>query len=1252
MEIYVRFKIKDTYTERRLSLFDDEEIELNRVWNEQQILSGYGSWSKSFSVPADHNNSEIFKYYNIIGGVLVNNTNTSLSEQANPNKFMPARIVINEYEIIGNLQLLSFSQKNMSNFSFNIIFYGTEKNLISYLNSSTTPKLKDIGFDDVSFFFNIENVVNSWSGINSLYFVPTMATSRAINYRDVVEVGNINSSVMPATSGLSMRDLSVAYNFKQILNKMLLSSGIGLSGSTKVELLMKDLYMMPNTKVEYTSDLTYIYTKAFEYYTRFNGIDCNILKLTPNTTTTTGIMPGNKDFVSYDQINDYVNSDNYYNVQSTGQYKFNFSFTQTGTLLGESQWANLLIIDYDSNVVLKQYAHALPDTIEIILNLTSGQTIQFLTYYQYSVTDYDDQYGTQYSYTTYTDTNYLDDQLSALIKVSLNSDAPYNYEKSIINFPDMYVSDFLINFCKTFNIFFIYDDTSDVGVNPYNFVGEWTASAPGDLIQTYYFTNNVVTYNGNYYVCVNNHQSHQSTPPPNSNFTLTDAYILEPYPTKGHVKLYFKDELTSNTYDLSKYLLLDKEYTYNHQKKFKMIDYKFKEGKDISNLAWFRSGPTSLQYGESKINYDYDFGIDKLEYTSMFTIFPRTTLNKTDDQNEIIENTEICFHSELNESLSALNTDFLLMYRLPIITGLTHTYNLQNSSTGYTEMTYCSDYSPDGANGYSLDYTKLTGVIKDNVNMKYEVELDFLLPSEILYNIKIYDNILINNIYYDILEMTMNIRNGLTSIKLVTTTAAFTSSKLEIINKSFNIGTGFFSTGSTDSVVQSDGKIVVIGNFISYSGSTYNKIIRLNTNGTIDTSFVIGTGFGTGSTNTPLSIINQPDDKILVGGFFTSYSGVTCNGIVRLNVDGSIDSGFTSNISTSGIISTLELQSDGKILVTGSLNSGTTFTGIVRLNSDGTTDNSYIVGTPFDAIIQTMKIQTDGKILVGGNFTTYSGLTYNRLIRLNSDGTIDTSFVIGTGFNQTIDSIYIQTDGKILVGGLFTTYSGSTYNRIIRLNSNGAIDTSFVIGNGFNGLLSDIVVQTDGKILVVGAFTSYNNIAYNRIIRLNSDGTIDYYFYVGSGFDSSVNNITLQSDGKIILNGNFTSYDGVLYNRIVRLNSDGTSDTIGVLNATTTTTTTTASPTTTTTTTTPVTTTTTTAAPNYNYIARQYDCSTCLSLTGNVEIVANRSDLDANRYYDDTISGMKYRIVMPGGSGTISTYLVGSGLAVCNGMCI
>jgi uncharacterized delta-60 repeat protein len=381
------------------------------------------------------------------------------------------------------------------------------------------------------------------------------------------------------------------------------------------------------------------------------------------------------------------------------------------------------------------------------------------------------------------------------------------------------------------------------------------------------------------------------------------------------------------------------------------------------------------------------------------------------------------------------------------------------------------------------------------------------------------------------------IYNGITENRIIRLNSDGTK------DATFNTGTGF-NNEVWAIAQQADGKILIGGDFTTYNGITENRIIRLNSDGTKDATFNIGTGFNI----IIKTIAQQADGKILIGGNFTIYNGVTENRIIRLNADGSKDNSFNTGTGFNNYVLTLAQQADGKILVGGSFSTykGVTEIKITRLNSDGTKDAAFNIGntsTGFNNLVYTISQQTDGKNLVGGTFTSYKGITENRIIRLNTDGTKDTSFNIGNGFNDFVYNIAQQVDGKILVGGGFTTYNGVTENRIIRLNTDGTKDISFNTGTGFDGTVWTIVPQPDGKILVGGFFTAYNGVTENRIIRLNNDGTKDTSFNVGTGFDGNVWTIKLQPDGKILAGGFFTTFNGSTQNRIIRLNTDGTKDT-------------------------------------------------------------------------------------------------------------
>jgi uncharacterized delta-60 repeat protein len=364
-------------------------------------------------------------------------------------------------------------------------------------------------------------------------------------------------------------------------------------------------------------------------------------------------------------------------------------------------------------------------------------------------------------------------------------------------------------------------------------------------------------------------------------------------------------------------------------------------------------------------------------------------------------------------------------------------------------------------------------------------------------------------------------------------------------NRSVNFISDYFEyfNSTVNSIIeQPDGKILFGGRFTSYNTEQVSKIVRVNVDFLKDNTFISGYGFN----NTINKVVRQMDGKFLVGGQFEYYNTNTTPFFVRLTSGGTIDNTFSFGTGFNSNVNDINLQIDGKILVVGGFTnySGQTVNRLVRLNSDGSIDNTFTMGTGLNNNTFVIQLQSDEKILIGGDYTSYSGQTYNRLIRLNSDGSIDNTFTIGTGFNNTVRAIKVQPDEKILIGGNFTSYSGESFNRLIRLNSDGSIDNTFSVGVGFDSIVRDIKLDDDGKILVGGNFSTYSGTTVNGIVRLNSDGSIDNTFNVGGGFNSNFNNrvttIEIGSDDKILVGGGFTTYNNKKFDSFIILNSDGT----------------------------------------------------------------------------------------------------------------
>jgi uncharacterized delta-60 repeat protein/uncharacterized repeat protein (TIGR01451 family) len=263
---------------------------------------------------------------------------------------------------------------------------------------------------------------------------------------------------------------------------------------------------------------------------------------------------------------------------------------------------------------------------------------------------------------------------------------------------------------------------------------------------------------------------------------------------------------------------------------------------------------------------------------------------------------------------------------------------------------------------------------------------------------------------------------------------------------------------------------------------------------------------------------------------------------------GTLDPSFNPGTGIGGEGNTTSIQTDGKIIVGGQIfrfNDSLT-NNIVRLNSNGSLDASFNTGAGFDDIVYSTCIQADGKIIVGGDFSTFNGISNNGIVRLNTDGSLDTSF--RSAINWSVKSISLQIDGKIIVGGDSIRPLGNGYFQfesvLARLNIDGSIDTTFNLGTGFtsgntsNSRISTISIQTDGKIIVGGDFSTFNGIPRKAIARLNANGSLDTTFYQGTlfGISGYVSSTIIQTDGKIIVGGFFA-------NNIARLNTDGSLDT-------------------------------------------------------------------------------------------------------------
>lgn len=418
---------------------------------------------------------------------------------------------------------------------------------------------------------------------------------------------------------------------------------------------------------------------------------------------------------------------------------------------------------------------------------------------------------------------------------------------------------------------------------------------------------------------------------------------------------------------------------------------------------------------------------------------------------------------------------------------------------------------------------------------------------------------------------------------------------------------------------QSNGKIIIGGYFTGYNNIYCYTIARLNTNLTYDTlnEFEVSGPIGGYYSPRDMKVIKTLGvnyDKILLVGEFTGFNGgSTGKGIIRLNADGTVDNTFNpfnpfNLVINKGISGNNQIVDNififptghtlaGKILISGQFDYYNDYTArkLVLLDEDGsyntdtpfnTNVNTIINNTPmqaqqgFNSLPKAIAVQSDGKIILGGYFTWYNGLNKLGIVRLNVNGTHDSTFnaaannQLNPGILSTflslrkthINKMVVQPDDKIIIAGEFTHYNNISRNNIARLNANGSLDETFIVGTGFNnnvinsstdtrGLVRELILDTENpndiNVYVSGDFTAYRGVAVDEIIKIKcstNPGTNDATgFSLRNGGPNGAANgpvwcMKRQNDGKIIIGGKFTSYGPFSALNVTRIVPASTSD--------------------------------------------------------------------------------------------------------------
>lgn len=363
---------------------------------------------------------------------------------------------------------------------------------------------------------------------------------------------------------------------------------------------------------------------------------------------------------------------------------------------------------------------------------------------------------------------------------------------------------------------------------------------------------------------------------------------------------------------------------------------------------------------------------------------------------------------------------------------------------------------------------------------------------------------------------------------------------------------------------QPDGKILVYGLFTRIDGQAAAGLARLNSDGSLDTTFTIGSGAEFTLANDRVAQVSDvqvdASGRIWVAGYFSTFDGVSASGIVQLESDGSVVNGFDSGLElipyVGGSIS-LRLLDEDTVLVGGSLRRDRSgefplpLHRIERLSEGGANwfNDTGFSGPNFynDTIAGRVTADGDGRLYAtfvnGGTLSGADGNPTGAVVRLMADGTVDTSFDIGT-FLVSAWAVHPLSDGSVLVGGIASiedNSTGFTHYRMFKFDESGRPDPGYR-SPIFAGIPRFTAMQPDGKLIVVPSGSDEGNGGIRHIARLNHDGSLDHSFHQVWVSSFIFAPPVLDADGKIYIGGVFNSIDGEFRPGVARLNADGSLD--------------------------------------------------------------------------------------------------------------
>lgn len=321
------------------------------------------------------------------------------------------------------------------------------------------------------------------------------------------------------------------------------------------------------------------------------------------------------------------------------------------------------------------------------------------------------------------------------------------------------------------------------------------------------------------------------------------------------------------------------------------------------------------------------------------------------------------------------------------------------------------------------------------------------------------------------------------------------------------------------------GDLFVGGGFVTYDRMDRPRLARVRRNGGVDPEFVTKVKYEVNA------ILPISDGRVAVGGEFNTVNDERLNHVALLLPGGGLDPGFKFETGTDLTVHALALAPDNKLILGGEFTSvqGVAALRVARISLDGAIDTTFDTRTAADGVVHAVAVDGTGRTWLGGRFGRVEGRVRGGVARLLSSGRLDPAYANGSGADGAVRALVIDGQGRAVVAGEFMRYDGRVTGRLVRLTEAGSVDTSFRVnaGEGADDAVLALLARPDGTLWVAGRFVTWDGHRRNRVARLSEDGAVDPGFDPGLGANDWVMAMAERSDGGLILGGVFTEIMGV-----------------------------------------------------------------------------------------------------------------------------